>query len=154
LAFGHHLAAQGMQGVEQANGKGGTGPHAAASGQVAIVVEFDVAINFEKAKRLADDGVADIANLTARFDLPIDETDPMLEERGQMPTAEVAVFVDGGGEDRAAVGTIPPRVVGASSKEGDPKRSSANDHSVDPQGAAILACAELSHKEGKVVKRG
>ena len=45
LALGDHLAAQGVQGVQQADRERRTGTHAAAGRQVAVVVQLDAAVD-------------------------------------------------------------------------------------------------------------
>ena len=45
LRLGRHLAAQGVQGVQQADGERRAGAHAAAGRQVAVVVQLDAAVD-------------------------------------------------------------------------------------------------------------
>ena len=74
--------------------------------------------------------MADLVDGLARLDLAVDDADAVLEERRQIAAGEVAILVDGGGQDGAAVLPIPARVVGAAAEEGDAEGGSADDHSL------------------------
>ena len=52
----------------------------------------------------------------------------VLEERRQVTTADITVFVDGTGENLATMLAKPWRVVSASSEEGDAEWGLANYH--------------------------
>jgi hypothetical protein len=64
----------------------------------------------------------------AILDLRVNDPNPMLEERRQMTAGEITVFVDGGGQHRAAMFPIPRWIIGAAAEERDTKGSSANNH--------------------------
>src|SRR5579875_728945 len=69
-------------------------------------------------------GVHCCCALGSRIDHPIAE----VEERGKIATAEIAVFVNGGGKHGAAVGAKPGRIVGSSTEKRDAIGSSTDDH--------------------------
>src|ERR1700722_4155935 len=114
--------------MEEADGKSRTGPHAAAGRQVAVVMQFEAAVEMEIIQGRAHDRMADIIHPVAGLDIAIDDADAMFKERRQMATSEIAVFVDGDREDGAAVGLIPSGVVGAAAEEGDAVGRSADNH--------------------------
>ena len=62
LVLAGHVAPQGVQGVQQADGEGRAGAHAAAGGQVAVVVDFDAAVDLEMAQHLANGGMLDLVD--------------------------------------------------------------------------------------------
>ena len=102
--------------------------HAAAGRQVAVVVDLDAALDAEVAQDLADGGMGDLVDGLAVLHLGVDHAILVLEERRQIAAGDVAVLVDGGREDGAAVLPIPGRIVGAAAEEGDAKWGSADDH--------------------------
>jgi hypothetical protein len=69
------------------------------------------------------------------LDLGIHHPEAMLKERRQIPAADVTVFIDGSGQNTAAVFQIPGRIIRAPSEKRDPKRRPADDH---------LACSPSS----------
>ena len=113
LVLADHPPFQGVQGVQQPDGKGRTGPHAAAGGQVAVVVDFHAAGNLQVFQCLADGGVRDLVDRMAVLDLRVDHADAVFEEGRQVAAGQVAVLVDRRGDHRAAVVPIPPRIIGS-----------------------------------------
>src|SRR6185312_12473690 len=132
LLLGGHLAAERVQGVQQADGESGTGSHAAAGGQVAVVVKFDAAFDLQEAERFTDGRVSNLFDRLAGLDFAINDAEAMFEERRQVAAGEIAVFIDGGGENRAAVVAIPAGVIGAAAEERQAIRGPADDHSMIP----------------------
>src|SRR5204863_5560489 len=80
LILGRHLAAQCVQGIEQADGERRAGAHAAPGRQVAVVVQLDAALDAQEAQRFPDRGMADLLDVPARLDLAIDDARAVLEE--------------------------------------------------------------------------
>src|SRR5262249_30755654 len=126
--------------------------HAAAGRQVAVVVQFDAALDAQEAERLADGRVLDVVEGGARLDGAVDDAQAMLEEGGEGATGEVAILVDRRGEYGAAMGAIPGRVVRSPSNKGDAKRGAANDHSFDlcgeSSGRRGASCSVVRHRGG------
>ena len=73
----------------------------------------------------------------AVLDLAVDDAEAVLEERRQIAASEIAIFVDGRGQDGPAVAAIPAGVVGPAAEEGDAEGGSADDHSLTFAGNAI-----------------
>ena len=128
LVLADHPAVQGVQGVQQADGEGGTGPHAAAGRQIAVVMDLHAARHGEELQNLPDGRMADLVDRLAVLVLGVDHAEAMLEERRQVAAGQVAVLVDRRGNHRAAVLPIPRRIVGAAAEKGNPKRRSADNH--------------------------
>ena len=128
LEFGAQLAAQSVESMDEADGKRRAGAHAAAGRQIAVVVQLDAALDVQILERLAHDGVFDLLDGAAGLDLAIDQANAVLEEGRQIAAGEVAVFVDGAGENGAAVNAIPRRIIGAAAEKGDAKRGATDDH--------------------------
>src|SRR6185312_13712460 len=74
----------------------------------------------------------DLIDRFARLDLAINDPQAMFEKGRQMAAGEVAVFIDGGGEDGPAVLAIPAGIVRAPAEKRNSIRSSADDHSAMP----------------------
>src|SRR4051812_40339677 len=110
--------------MQQADCERRTGAHPATSRQIAVMMHLDAALDVQKAQRFAHGGVADLLDGGAGFNLAIDDAQPVLKEGRQMPTGEIAILVDGGGEDGPAMCSIPVGVVGTAAEEGNSKRCS------------------------------
>jgi hypothetical protein len=52
----------------------------------------------------------------------------MFEEWGQIPTGQIAVFIDGGSQNGAAMFFIPIRIIRSSAEKGDAKWGPADNH--------------------------
>ena len=137
LTLGRHLAAQGVQSVQESNREGRAGAHTASRRQVAVVMQLDAALDFEEAERLPNRGVADLLDRGAGFDLAVNDADGMLEEGGQIAAGQITILIDGGRQHRPAMSAIPTRIIGTATEEGDPERCSTDDHSVDLIGVVI-----------------
>src|SRR2546425_4051872 len=72
--------------------------------------------------------VLDLGDFPDVLNLGIDDSMPMLEKRREIATGDVAIFVDGGREDRATVFPEPGGVGCAAAEERDSERCSSNDH--------------------------
>ena len=125
---GAEFAAQGVEGVEEADGEGGGGAQAGHFGQVAVVVDFDAVADAEIEEGFADGGVLDLLDGLDVLDDRIDDAGLVGEEGGQPAAGEVAVAGDGGGENGPAVFAIPGRIVGAAAEKGDAVGRARDDH--------------------------
>ena len=117
LFFPDGAAFQRMERVEQAHRERRARAHAAAAGQVAVVVDFHAALHFQKAQRFARGRMVDLLQPLAAFDFGIDHADAVLEKRRQVAAGQVAIFVDGRRQHRAAVLAIPRRIIRAAAKK-------------------------------------
>src|SRR5579862_949084 len=128
LVLAGHPRLERAQGVQYADRERRAGPHAAAGGQVAIVVNLDAAMDFQETQRLADGGMLNFVQTIAVLDLRINDADAVFKKRREMAHGEVAILVNRRGQDGAAVFAVPGRVVRSSAKEGNPEGGSADDH--------------------------
>ena len=117
LFFADGAALQRVERVEQADGERRTRPHAAAARQIAVVVDFNAAVHFQKAQRLARGRMLDLVQPLAVFNLGIHHADAVLEKRRQIAAGQVAILVDGRRQHRAAVLAIPRRIIRAAAKK-------------------------------------
>ena len=123
-----HVPLERVEGIEQSNREGGAAAHAAAGGEVAVVVNLDPAIEVHKFQRGAHRGMLYFFNSISALDLRIHHAKLMVEKRRQMPRVYIAVLVDGGGKYCAAVLAVPARIVRAAAKHRDPVGGSSNYH--------------------------
>src|SRR5262245_13643928 len=114
--------------MEQADRERGARTHAAARGQIAVVVQLQAALEAEVLEDRAHDRMSKLIDGGACLDLAINQANAVLEERGQVTAGEIAVLVDAGRQHSAAMAPVPRRVVGAAAKEGNAKRRPADDH--------------------------
>src|SRR5580700_8041058 len=76
----------------------------------------------------AHGGMPDFGHRVYQFDLGIDDTGAVLEKRRQAAERDVAIFVDGQAEHRAAMLAEPCRIIGPAAKQRDTKRRATDDH--------------------------
>src|SRR5689334_7822896 len=72
--------------------------------------------------------MVDFVNGAGQLDSRVDDAVFMLEERRQAADAEVAVFVDGGSDDCAAMFLIPGAVIGSAAEQRYANGCTADDH--------------------------
>src|SRR5580704_5049219 len=70
----------------------------------------------------------------AVLDLRVDDAVAMFKKEWQMTAGQVAVFVDGRSEHRAAMLLVPCWIIGAATEERDAERGPADDH------AFVIGC--------------
>jgi methanogenic corrinoid protein MtbC1 len=93
------------------------------------MMDFHTPIYVQIAQDLANGRMRNLVNGLASLDLGIDNANPVFEEWREKAARKKAVFVYCSGQHRAAMVAIPCRIVRSAAKEGNPKWSSANDHS-------------------------
>src|SRR5580704_4779092 len=71
----------------------------------------------------------------------------VLKKRRQPARGDVTGFVDRRGQHRAAMLTIPHRVVGPAAKKRYPKWSARNDHGVSRKGRSANPASEIQASE-------
>ena len=91
-------------------------------------MQFEAAVEMEMVQDRPHDRMPDVVHRVARLNVAIDDADAMLKERRQMATSEVAIFVDGGRENGAAVRVIPRRIIRSAAEKGDAVGRSADNH--------------------------
>jgi hypothetical protein len=91
-------------------------------------MQLQAALEIQVAQGRSDDGMFDLLGRLARFDLAVNDANPVLEKRRQMTAGEPAVFIDRRRQHRAAVDAIPGGIIGAAAEKRDAKRSPADDH--------------------------
>src|SRR6266446_52650 len=92
------------------------------------MMDLEAALPSQPSKHRFHCRVLDLGDFPDVLDLGIDDSMPMLEKRRKIPAADVAIFVDGGREDRATVFPEPGGIVCAAAEERDSERCSSNDH--------------------------
>src|ERR1700677_1039686 len=113
-------------------------------------MNFQAAIPGHLLQDGADGRVLNFADVAAGLVLRVDDPVAMFEEGGQITGAEVAVFVDAGGEDRAAVFQVPGGVVGASAEKGYAEGGAGDDHVV---GRVCIAAEKLGKEQSALSYR-
>src|ERR1043165_684254 len=91
-------------------------------------MDLDALVPLEMREHAAHCRMLDLRNPINGLLLPINEAMLVIEERRQPPATDVAVLVDRGGENCAAVLAIPLRVIAAPTEERHPERGAADDH--------------------------
>jgi hypothetical protein len=86
--LGAELAAEGVEGVEEADGEGGGGAQAGHLGQIAVVVDFDAVADAEFEEGFADGGMLDVLGALDVFDDGIDDAGLVGEEGGEPAAGE------------------------------------------------------------------
>src|SRR6266850_3104320 len=132
LMLADHLSFEGIQPMQKSHGECRARAHATARWQVSIMMDLQSAIVIEISQHLAHSWMSDFVDRLAILHLGVDHTEPVLEEGWEITACDITVFVDGRGQHHAAMLAIPCRIIRPSSKEGDPKRGSADDHSSPP----------------------
>src|SRR5579862_420186 len=142
--LGRHVARKPVNGVEQTDRECRACAHSASGGQVPIVLDCYALPDVEELQDFSDGWMVDLVEGIGRFDLRVGDSVPVLEERREVAARNPAIFVDGRREDRAAVVSVPGRVIGSASEERESERSSRDDHrySSDP---LTVACTQ-SHR--------
>ncbi len=92
------------------------------------MVNLYSAVDLQVTQCFANGRVIDLAYLLAAFYLRVNDTNLVVKERRQIAARDVAVFVDGCGEDGSTILPVPGGVVSPPAKEGDSEGCSANDH--------------------------
>jgi len=128
LHFGTAFAAQGVEGVKQADRERGTGAETGHLGKITVVVDFDAVADAEFAQAFADGGVPDVLDALDVFDDGIDNPGFVFEEGREPAAGEIAVAGDGGGKHGPAVPAVPGGIIGAAAEKRDPVGRARNDH--------------------------
>ena len=144
LLLADALPLDGMHGVQETDGKRGTRSHAAACGQVAIVMHLDAVRHLHELQHRPGRRVPDLLDGPASVDLRVDHPVPMLEEGREIAAAQIAVLVDGRGHHRTAVFAIPSGIIGAATKKRDPEWCSAKNHENNPWAAMYESGVPMS----------
>jgi len=71
----------------------------------------------------------DLIYMVDVFDVGINDTVLVFKKLGKPSTTYVAIFIDGGSQNGAAIFTIPGGIISAATKERDSEGGSCNDHS-------------------------
>jgi len=122
------LVAQGMEGVEQADGEGGTGAQSGHLGEIAVMMDFNAIPDVEVQETLPDSRMLDILGAHHIFNDGIDDACFVLEEGGEPAAGQIAIAGDAGGEHTAAVLVEPGGIVRATSEKGDAVGGAGNNH--------------------------
>src|SRR5262249_6613730 len=124
---------QRVQGIEKPDRESRAGTHAASGRQIAVMVEFQAAVELQVLERLANGRVADLVHTLASFDLAVNDAQPVLEKGRQIATGQIAKLVDRRGEDRAAVLAVPRGIVRAAAEKRNAEGGTADDHGFLPE---------------------
>jgi hypothetical protein len=92
------------------------------------MVNFHSISNLHKPQDFSCGGVTDFVNVSDKFRLGVDNTVLMLKERWQAAAGNVTVFVYGGAQHGTAIFPVPDRIIGATTKERNAKRSPTDNH--------------------------
>ena len=84
-----------------------------------------------------------LRDVAHQLDLGIDDARTMGKKRRQATHADVAIFVDGAADDRAAVLPEPARIIRSTAEEGDTKWCTADDH-----GGVLIAAGRCRREHG------
>ena len=90
--------------------------------------DFDGVGEIEVQEALADEGVLKVGGGLDGFGAGVGGAEAVREVGGEAVEGEVAVLVDGGGEDGAAVDAVEFGEVGAAAKKGDAEGGAGDDH--------------------------
>src|SRR4026207_2118200 len=93
-------------------------------------MDFQALLDLEKSQALTNGRMLDVVNPSPILDARVDDAEAVIEKRRQVARRDVAVLVDGGGEDLSAVGAIPRRIVRSSTEERNAERCTTDDHRV------------------------
>src|SRR5882724_194026 len=96
------------------------------------MMDLQSAIVIEIPQHLAHSWMSDFVDRLAILHLGVNHTEPVLEEGWEITACDITVFVDSRGQHHAAMLAIPCRIIRPSSKKGNTKRGSADDHSSPP----------------------
>ena len=91
-------------------------------------MNFHTISNAHEAQGFSYGGMTNFIDFPDQFRLRIDNPVLMLKEGWQTPAGNIAVLINSGGQNSAAIFPVPDRVVRTTAKEGDTKRSPANNH--------------------------
>src|SRR3989338_7654836 len=72
--------------------------------------------------------MVDFIDAVDMLHLGVDNARFVFKKWRKIPAGNITILVDGGGEDRAPVFLKPAGIVGAAAKEGNAKRSPADNH--------------------------
>ena len=117
-----------MERVEKADGEGTARSKPRPRRQIGVVVDLKTLVHALIGQDGAHRRVPDIGDCIHKLDLGIDDPRAMLEEGRQPAQCDVAIFVDGQAEHRAAVLAEPGRIIGPAAKQRYTKWSAADDH--------------------------
>jgi hypothetical protein len=92
------------------------------------MMNLQTSIEVQIAKCFTDCGMKNFVDRLAILHARVDNAIAMFKERREIAASDVAILVNRSGEHGAAVFPIPGRIVCATSKERDAKRSSADYH--------------------------
>jgi hypothetical protein len=77
--------------------------------------------------------VIDLGYVFHIFDVRIDDTISVLEERRKIAATDVTIFIDCCCQYRTAILPVPSGIISPSSKEGNSERRSTDNHSIFSQ---------------------
>src|SRR3989344_4667075 len=126
--IGDVVALEGTQGIQQADRKRRTRTKPGTGRQIAVMVDLETGIALHVAQHGTNRWMLDLVDRFAVFDFRIHDAELMLEERGQVATADIAILVYGCGQHDTTVFLVPGCVIGSPSKKGYPERCPGNYH--------------------------
>ena len=110
-------AVESMNGIDESHGECRARSEARSGWQIAIMVNLEPPANLEPLEHAAHGRMLNLADLLDVLDNGIDDAKAMVEERGQLADADVAVLVDGGRQYGAAMFAIPLWIVRSAPEE-------------------------------------
>ena len=107
IALRNHFAVESVQRMQQPDGERAARSQSGPRRQVGIVMDFESLGDPLVRQNSAHGGMLDVRDLVDQFDLRIDDSGLVLEERRQSAYADVAILVDRSADDtsRRARGT-------------------------------------------------
>ncbi len=114
--------------MQQTHRERGTRAQAGPRREVPVMVDFHSISNPKKAQNLSNRRVLNLPQVPDEFDLRPYNPAFMLKEGRQIPTADIAILVNGYGQNRTTVLAEPYGIVSPSTKKRYAKRCSTNDH--------------------------
>jgi hypothetical protein len=133
LLLARHAAFQRVERVEQADRERRTRPHAAAPREIAVVVDFQSAIELQMLQDFPDRRMRDLVRLLDALDLGINHAQAMLKKRRQISAGQIAILVDRRGQHATAMLAIPGGIIGAAPEERNPEWCPADNHGLSVQ---------------------
>ena len=122
----HQVPLVGVQRLEQGSGEAARRPQARAGGNVRHRGQFQrLPAQSHQGEGFADDRVLQLGRLRHPFQLGI--LDDEVRHEGLMQ-GDINIFINGGGNEKAAVPLVVRRQVGAPAAQGDAQRRSGDDH--------------------------
>src|SRR4051812_38048510 len=100
-------------------------------------MNFEPVVDSPVGQYPANGRMLDLGNFVDELDLRINDARLVLKERRQPPHRDVAILVDGGAEDRAAMLAKPSRVVGPAAEQRNAEGGAGDDHTARFIGSAL-----------------